>query len=278
MSATAAVQKFCDAIGVEIVPTTVTPGARQTTAPNIIRRLLDKYGEGHVSLVLKAIVDSEGNDNELRADVILAVSDLLANHNRWSELGLALLEAMDSVDLGEVRRQAKASAVRPLRSAVELLLFSRLQDLLGPPVLPRLRKPLQAPEPCYIEARAAQVQRRVSIGVELLALKPIAPRRQFGRMAHDRFGLDPLVLPEYLNVARVYRDRPEITRALTWHALTELASPSLPVSIRLDFEAMLEAGKRVTAPDIARARKAHPQARTPAENIELQRECRSIAA
>lgn len=274
MSAPANVQKFCDAIEIEIVPTTVAPGPRQTTGPNVIRRLLEQYGEGHASLVLKAIVDSDGNAGQLRADVIMAVSDVLARHKRWADLGGALLDAMDSVDLGAIRRQVKASRIKPLRMGIGTLLFIRLQELLGPPVLPKRTRAtagaceLQQAPLCYVEARIAEVQRRVEVGKELLALKAIAPYRQFGRLAHDRYRVDPILLSEYLNVARLYGDRPEITGKLAWHALTELASPSLPASIRQDLEAMLQAGKRVTSPAIVRARKAHPQAgkgRWPAE-------------
>lgn len=46
MSATAAVQILCDALEIEIVPTKVKPGPRQTTGPAVIRQLLDKYGKG----------------------------------------------------------------------------------------------------------------------------------------------------------------------------------------------------------------------------------------
>jgi hypothetical protein len=269
MSAPANVRKFCDAIGIEIVPTTAAPGPRQTTGPNIIRRLLAKHGEGHASMVLKAIVDSDGNEAQLRADVILAVSDVLERHPRWPSLGLAFLEAMDQVDLGAIRRQVKASGIKPLRNGIGTLLFLRLQELLGPPVLPKRSKPgaadvamaPSAPQPCAVEARAADIQRRVAIGVDLIALKAIAPHRQFGRLAHARHGIDSQIIPEYLQIARLYGARPDVTSKLAWHALIELASPSLPASIRQDFERMLQAGKRVTAPDIARARKAHPQNR-----------------
>ena len=63
-------------------------------------------------------------------------------------------------------------------------------------------------------------------------------------------------------VARVYADKPLIYRRLSWKAVRDLASPTMPASVRQDIEARILAGERIGGPKIRRARLAHAQRRT----------------
>jgi hypothetical protein len=52
----------------------------------------------------------------------------------------------------------------------------------------------------------------------------------------------------------MYGGRPEIWRQLSWQALVQLSSPSLPAKHREEFEQRIIAGEGVKGPEIARAR------------------------
>ncbi|OAF04307.1 hypothetical protein AYJ54_24270 [Bradyrhizobium centrolobii] len=52
----------------------------------------------------------------------------------------------------------------------------------------------------------------------------------------------------------MYDGRREITARLSWAALVELASPSVPDNLRQELEQRILAGKRVGAPEIRHAR------------------------
>jgi hypothetical protein len=207
--------------------------------------------------VLRTITESEGNEDQLRDDTISAVSHIVLRHPRWPALGLAFIESFDSINLGDIRRTAKQVGILPLRCAIGTMIFTRLQELLGPPVIPKQKRPQAPPKVEYAYARVPEVQRRVALGSELLALKATAGWRQFGRQAHAQFGIEPLAIASLTSVARLYANRPEITSRLSWNALTELSSRSLPASIRQDIEARILAGYRVVATDITKARQAH---------------------
>lgn len=256
-----AARSLCRQIGIKIIPTTAPRRASQTHAGATIERLIQSHGAGHVTIVLRSIVESEGNERELTAEMIAAVSHIIRSVPRWPALGLAFIEAFDGADLRNIRDLAKQSKVRPLHTAIATILFLTLCERLGPPVVIRPAKPAAKPPTRYSEAQVALVRQRVAIGVKLLAIKATAGYRQFGRAAHDRFGLEPLAATHHMQVARLYADRPDITSRLAWDALKKLSAPSLPASIRQDLEAALLAGKRVVAGDILRARKLHP--RTP---------------
>jgi hypothetical protein len=57
-----------------------------------------------------------------------------------------------------------------------------------------------------------------------------------------------------MRVARLYGERPEIFRNVSWHALTELTSSATSEAERHKFEARILAGERVTGAEVIRAR------------------------
>ena len=85
-----------------------------------LRRVLNQQGEGHLSLVLKVIVQSRGNETELYRDTILAVSGLLSTHKE-ADIS-SLFDAMDGIDLANLRKEAKECGVKPVHHALQALL------------------------------------------------------------------------------------------------------------------------------------------------------------
>jgi hypothetical protein len=236
-------------------------GPRSTCCGNIVQRLVRKRGAGHVTIVLRTIVESQGNESELVADVIGAISDLIRAHPRWVGLGLQWLEAFDQISLAEVRKTAKATGVRPLRNAIMTLLCLELDVILGPSKRPKPPKPVKVkrePTLPISVTRIPGVEASIDVGVKLLALRATTPGNcQFGRLVRARFDIDQLRATEAMRVARVYADRPEIYRRLSWQALLDLASPSIPAAVRQQLEAVITPGNPITGPDIRRIRKSH---------------------
>lgn len=130
---------ICQDMGIEIVPTTVRPGNNRTCAGATIAAIFDAHGPGHLTLVLRTITESTGNERALKAPIIWAVSDLIAAQPGWADLGLRWIEAFDDVDLLALMRQAQPNrqAVQ-LRAAICTLLFERLSAALGSPAKAKL--------------------------------------------------------------------------------------------------------------------------------------------
>jgi hypothetical protein len=61
-----------------------------------------------------------------------------------------------------------------------------------------------------------------------------------------KLGVEPVSAQEAIRVAGAHGRRPEIYRSLTWMALVELSSPSLPADARAEFESKIAAGSRFT--------------------------------
>ncbi|WP_127524602.1 hypothetical protein [Mesorhizobium sp. Z1-4] len=79
-------------------------------AKGTLRRIGQANGEGHLALVLRLIVETEGNAGELYRDTLQAVSALLLAHPGIVDRGTALFDQFDAIDLADMRRKAKALA------------------------------------------------------------------------------------------------------------------------------------------------------------------------
>jgi hypothetical protein len=145
----ATVESICADLGITIIPCNVTLGPMLTRAPNVLRGILAKHGEGHLILVLRTIVESEGNEAMLVEPVIYAISNILAAHPAWGECGLAWLEAFDSIKLKELAATAKANRrASPASAAIATMLHERLSPLFDPPP-----KPKRQPKAPYVYKR-----------------------------------------------------------------------------------------------------------------------------
>jgi hypothetical protein len=121
-------------LGITAIACNETAGPMRTRAANVIRRVLDEYGEGHLILVLRTITESEGNEAMLIQPVIEGLSDILMAHPSWGDRGLAWIEAFDNINLKELAAKAKANrkACRK-RAAIAALVHDKLSPLFDPP-------------------------------------------------------------------------------------------------------------------------------------------------
>ena len=66
--------ELCSNLEIEMLPTKVRRDReRQTHAGRTIEALIENYGAGHATITLRAIVESIGNETELRAETIWAI-------------------------------------------------------------------------------------------------------------------------------------------------------------------------------------------------------------
>lgn len=220
-------------------------GPRSTCCGNIVEKLIRSRGLEHATIVLRTVAESEGNEGELIADIIRAISGIVRVHPRWVGLGLRWLEAFDQINLAAIRKAAKASGAAPLHSAIMVLLCVELEKILGPSKLPKPSRP----------SKADVVRDRLALGTALIGPDVTA--------ACERYNVDPAMLTAQraVAVAKLYGDRPEITSRVSWSTLCELSRPSLPRDLRRKFEAAIISGQTVRAPQIERARRAHAHRR-----------------
>lgn len=94
-----------------------------------LRKLINAHGEGHLSLVLKLIVQSEGNSTELYRDTILAVSGLIASFPEIEAMP-TLFDWMDELDLHDMRWKAKDTRVYPVHKAMQTLLVVYFEEAI----------------------------------------------------------------------------------------------------------------------------------------------------
>jgi hypothetical protein len=143
-----------------------------------------------------------------------------------------------------------------------LLAKCRVLGCLGFPPQPEpVRAPskkerLEAHKRATAEANKRIVEQKIELGRKLAALRDTIPSNQkFGWAVRKQFGLGNLLLvAEMMRVARMYGERPEIFRNVSWHALTELASSATSEAERRRFEARILAGERINGAAIIRAR------------------------
>ena len=122
-----AATELCRVLEIEMLPTSVRRGAMQTHAGRIIARLIQRHGMGHATITLRAIVESIGNETEVREETIHAMSDIIIARPDWANRGLAFIEAFDDIDLKALRAKAKALKIPcPSRFLLGVLLHERL--------------------------------------------------------------------------------------------------------------------------------------------------------
>lgn len=267
---TAALTQILEALEIEVVPTHVRRRPRQTCAGQTLPRILADHGEAHLTLLLRTIVESEGNELALIGPVINAVSAVMRAKPEWPEKGLAWIEAFDELDLMALQKRAVPLGKLQGMSgsgALAGMLIDRLTPILDPvdPVPPSKlslneRREAAQQRKAEDQARRLAVQikvngERIEIGRELIKMKAAAGYRQFRRSACRRFpDVIPNDIPELLRVAERYGDRPEIWQAAPWCVLSALTSVSTPPEVRASAEAKIEAGERVNAKDVASLR------------------------
>jgi hypothetical protein len=212
-------------------------------------------GRGYITLLLRTILESEGNRDALVAPVVSAVSSCM--RPEWTGLGVRWIECFDSIPL-----RSMLNTLRDLFGEHDLLdhfcvaLRRKIAAMLEPVQIKPQEKVKPEPKPPLSVTRVPAIVKNIELGMALLALRDATPsNKQFAHDVRKRFpGVDPITASEAMKVARVYGTRPEIYRRLSWIALFELSSPKMAQSVRKALEAKIIAGQSVTAPQIRKAR------------------------
>jgi hypothetical protein len=119
----------CAAVGVEIVPTSVSPGPGQTTARSTLQRLLKQHGEGHVILLLRTFVETTNDNARIDSFALQAISGIMLCHPEWVDTGLRWFDVVDRIDFAEIQRHAKVHRnIVPQREGIASALLRELAD------------------------------------------------------------------------------------------------------------------------------------------------------
>lgn len=222
------------------------------------KELFGGDGRGQVTLVIRTILESEGNADALVEPIVGAVE--MAMRPQWTERGLAWIEAFDQIKLTEILQTMRGLDLfseQSLPAYFSDVLHNKLLKILGP--AKAAAKPAAKPEPKPPRSltRVPGVEKNIHLGLELLSLRStIKGNAAFGHAVRHRFDVDGQHACEVMKVARAYGTRPEIFTRLSWNALLYLASPALPAAAREALERRIVAGERVGAPEIRAARGA----------------------
>jgi hypothetical protein len=126
--------RLCAALDVRIVPVNRRPRDNETTAAATLRDILAQHGEQHFIMVVRTVIETEGNARAMVAPVLLAVSDVLRAFPAWGNRGLEWLEAFDAIDLAAMLRLARplcnVSKQKP-RAAIGGMLVQLLRPRFG---------------------------------------------------------------------------------------------------------------------------------------------------
>jgi hypothetical protein len=203
-----ALQIFEETLNIQFVPTNKTREAGESCAARIVERLVADRGMDHAMVVMRCIAEtSPENRRHLTRPVITAVSDVLLAHPRWANDGLAILEAMDRVDLDAIWKSVKRAKVSP-RGAIAAPVYIELERILGPSVLPKPKKVKQPkPEP----KRKPMNESHIALGLSLLELRSeISHNVRFASELRRRFDVDQKLASQAMAAARCYAGRPEV--------------------------------------------------------------------
>jgi hypothetical protein len=254
------VLEICAELGLEIIPTKQRSRRGQTKAESVLHAIYEDHGEGHLVLLLRTLLETEGNAVHVNDFVLRGLSDVMLAHPEWPQKGLAWLEAFDCIDLGQIRAQAKASRrVLPQRHGVAAGLFRELSAIFEPPKPERRRAEKKLPRSV---TRVAENRAKIELGRKLLALREQTPNnRKFGQLARAKCDLEGSRISEMMRVARCYGEREEITSRLSWRAMVILSSSKLSAPDQRGLERRILAGERIGATQIVEAGKAKPAGR-----------------
>lgn len=234
----------------------VTPEALER-----LQKLIRYRGEQHTTLVIRTIIESEGNELALIEPVIFAVSDVMASKPDWPEKGVAWIAAFDAIPLLQIVETMRGLEIfretslgTYLAVAIESRLLRAFPEAPAPEIAPPAKVPMS-------QARVPAILAKVTLGRELAAIRDRTPNnRKFGELARAKCDLPASEVSELIRVARAYGDREEITSRLSWGALVTL-SGSLPAPTRRSLEKRILAGEHIGVTQIIEAGKAKPAAK-----------------
>jgi hypothetical protein len=109
-----------------------------------LQRLLERRGEQHVMMLIRTIIESEGNENALVEPIVSAVSSVIADFPKWTDKGLAWIEAFDSLNLTEIvatMRGLDLFKETSLPQYLSWVIGNKLRKIFEPPAPPAPSKP-----------------------------------------------------------------------------------------------------------------------------------------
>lgn len=95
-----------------------------------LKRLMVKYGQGHIEQVIDLLCQSRNNSTELYSATITAVADLLHDHPELLQLGGGLYDLFDDIDLGQIKQLAREANQQKQSLIMKTLLFARLHEAI----------------------------------------------------------------------------------------------------------------------------------------------------
>ncbi|WP_298876818.1 hypothetical protein [uncultured Bradyrhizobium sp.] len=117
----------------------IDAGARKTLQKMLYRR--DRYDGGtgaqHVTLLIRTILESDGNENALIEPIVSAVS--MSMRPEWTDRGLAFIEAFDRLPLVQILETMRGLDVfseKNLSTYLGMVLTNKLAKVFAPPPAP----------------------------------------------------------------------------------------------------------------------------------------------
>ncbi|TCU73950.1 hypothetical protein EDE08_10422 [Bradyrhizobium sp. R2.2-H] len=213
-----------------------------------LQKVIRYHGEEHATLVIRTIIESEGNGLALIEPVISAVSRVMTRRPEWPEKGIAWIAAFDGISLLQIVETMRGLEIfreESLGTYLAVAIESRLAKLFTEAPAPETAPPPKVP---MSQARIPAIMAKVALGRELAAIRDKTPNnRKFGELARARCDLEASEISELMRVARCYGDREEITSRLSWRSLVALSSSRLPDHVRRGLEKRILARASVSA-------------------------------
>lgn len=128
------VQSLCDEFGIKIVDRHRYPEPGETRAVETLARIMRRYGEGHLRLVLSTLAETDNNKGQLDEVLFWAASDLVRACPEIVERRAAdWLTMWDACPVGELQFIAQdLRGVVPLRFALGGMIYERVVRAFGP--------------------------------------------------------------------------------------------------------------------------------------------------
>lgn len=129
---TPALASILESLDIRVVHRNAYREPMDTHAAETMQRIMDRYGDGHLVMVLRSIAETVNNKRELVAPTLWAVSDTINAHPDWAA-STDFLDALDAIDLGIVRQIAKENRHgSPLRHAINTMIYLHLREKFAP--------------------------------------------------------------------------------------------------------------------------------------------------
>ncbi len=140
-------------------------------------------GRGNITLLLRTILEPEGNQDALIEPVVVAVASSM--RAIWIRRGLEWIAALDRIPLVDILNKLRELDLFPekeLRYHYAMGIRRRLWSIFGPDVVPAAPEPKPSPKPKRAETRIPAIERRIALGLQLLDLKS----KSFGNIEFSR--------------------------------------------------------------------------------------------